>query len=243
VYRYHWHPSSPRPIAVKGKERKKFGETWWGKKWINGVESIGDDKRMSRGRAYARAEKVYDIKLSSGKIAAKVEGNSGNYSIHINFQKYSNKEWDRILSKIRSNPAIFGRMINNELPENLDNVCSCKLLPENMEAECSCPDYENPCKHIAALYYTLADEIDCAPQILFLLRGLEFEKLKSALLSEDVGLEKKIKTTRRIAKRRIQKKNISTQATFLERELNKRNETMKKGLRRKKVLLKKRKGK
>jgi hypothetical protein len=37
----------------------------------------------------------------------------------------------------------------------------------DLETECSCPDYANPCKHIAAVYYLLGEEFDRDPFLLF----------------------------------------------------------------------------
>ena len=51
------------------------------------------------------------------------------------------------------------------------------FVPKKFNAECSCPDYANPCKHIAAVFYTLADEIDYEPMLLFKLRGMSKESL------------------------------------------------------------------
>jgi superfamily II DNA or RNA helicase len=42
-----------------------------------------------------------------------------------------------------------------------------------MERHCNCPDYGDPCKHMAALYYVIAREIDNDPHTLFRLRGLD----------------------------------------------------------------------
>ncbi|HOV38401.1 MAG TPA: DEAD/DEAH box helicase, partial [Spirochaetales bacterium] len=59
------------------------------------------------------------------------------------------------------------------------------LLPRNwsrLERRCSCPDYGDPCKHMAAVYYTLAREIDQNPFGIFLLRGLD---LKAAFSLEE----------------------------------------------------------
>lgn len=36
-----------------------------------------------------------------------------------------------------------------------------------MEATCSCPDYAVPCKHIAAIIYLFANEIDKNPFLVF----------------------------------------------------------------------------
>ena len=49
------------------------------------------------------------------------------------------------------------------------------LLPRNwneISAQCSCPDWANPCKRLAAVYYIIGNEIDKNPFILFNLKGI-----------------------------------------------------------------------
>jgi uncharacterized Zn finger protein len=47
--------------------------------------------------------------------------------------------------------------------------------------ECSCPDYSNPCKHIAAVYYLLGEQFDQDPFLIFTLRGRTRERVIEAL--------------------------------------------------------------
>ena len=47
--------------------------------------------------------------------------------------------------------------------------------------DCSCPDWSNPCKHIAAVYYLLAEQFDCDPFLIFKLRGRTKEQIIEAL--------------------------------------------------------------
>src|SRR5688572_28735700 len=46
---------------------------------------------------------------------------------------------------------------------------------------CSCPDWAVPCKHVAAVHYALAAELDRDPFLLFRLRGRTREELTAAL--------------------------------------------------------------
>ena len=46
-----------------------------------------------------------------------------------------------------------------------------------MTTRCSCPDYANPCKHIAAVFCLLGEEIARHPAALLALRGVEIEEL------------------------------------------------------------------
>ncbi len=44
-----------------------------------------------------------------------------------------------------------------------------------------CPDWSNPCKHVAAVYYLLGEEFDRDPFLLFVLRGTTREELVAQL--------------------------------------------------------------
>jgi uncharacterized Zn finger protein len=178
---YDFPKAAPRPKAALGKERKKFGETRWGKKWVEVLSKYEHDQRMSRGRAYARANKVKKLKMQSGKILAKVNGSLGNYNVEIKFKTHSNRDWQKIIDKIRCTPLLIGKLLNNEMPEELETVTGYSFIPTSFSSRCSCPDYANPCKHIAAVFYTLADEIDFNPMSLFLLRGMCAQEIFSRM--------------------------------------------------------------
>jgi uncharacterized Zn finger protein len=68
--------------------------------------------------------------------------------------------------------------------ETLATSAGVPLFPaksHDLQTECSCPDWSNPCKHIAAVYYLLAEQFDRDPFLLFRLRGLEREALFARL--------------------------------------------------------------
>lgn len=60
------------------------------------------------------------------------------------------------------------------------------LFPQSatdIETKCSCPDYANPCKHIAAVYYLLGERFDEDPFLIFALRGRTQQQMLDALRS------------------------------------------------------------
>jgi hypothetical protein len=75
------------------------------------------------------------------------------------------------------------------MPHEMDEVfrgAGASLFPEqyrDLETECSCPDWSNPCKHIAAVYYLLGEEFDRDPFLIFRMRGMTREEFL-ALLGE-----------------------------------------------------------
>jgi len=78
------------------------------------------------------------------------------------------------------------------MPADIEEVFKAEglaLFPKthgDLKTECSCPDYSNPCKHIAAVYYLLGEAFDRDPFLMFRLRGMEREALL-AQLGEAVG--------------------------------------------------------
>ena len=70
-------------------------------------------------------------------------------------------------------------------------VVTQSLLPRNRQdfklTDCSCPDYANPCKHIAGVYFRLARQLDHDPFLLFELRGLSRERLRATLAKTPLG--------------------------------------------------------
>jgi uncharacterized Zn finger protein len=64
------------------------------------------------------------------------------------------------------------------------------LLPhssKDFKTKCSCPDYANPCKHIAGVYYLVASQLDNNPFLLFELRGLSKAELQAKLADSPLG--------------------------------------------------------
>jgi uncharacterized Zn finger protein len=75
------------------------------------------------------------------------------------------------------------KLLAGEMPADIEKVfedAGVSLFPaklRDLETDCSCPDWSNPCKHIAAVYYLLGEEFDRDPFLLFRLRGLGREEM------------------------------------------------------------------
>ena len=77
------------------------------------------------------------------------------------------------------------------MPQDIEDVfkkVKLSLFPEKLKdltTNCSCPDWSNPCKHIAAVYYLIGEEFDRDPFLLFRLRGLGRDELLARLGSSE----------------------------------------------------------
>lgn len=171
--------------------RKSFGKTWWGNAWVKAMERIDyNTNRLPRGRRYANNGSVKAIDIKDGEIFGKVQGSMPRpYNIKISLKRFNNSQVKQIKEIIASNPAIVSELSLGKLPESILTILDGQeihIFPQNwkdMSADCSCPDWANPCKHLAAVYYIIANEIDKNPFLIFNLKGVSTESL-----TESAGL-------------------------------------------------------
>ncbi|MBM4307293.1 MAG: hypothetical protein FJ115_03755 [Deltaproteobacteria bacterium] len=187
--------SVPREAKGGIKAQSKhgtFGESWWAKRWIAVLESFNIGARLGRGRSYARRGQVLSIEIEKGEVLAKVQGSRPKpYHIKLEIKTLSVSDW-RKLAKILSGQAIFSaKLLMGEMPLDIEKVfreAGLSLFPEkpkDLKTACSCPDWSNPCKHIAAVYYLLAEEFERDPFLIFKLRGMNREDLIHMLSGTD----------------------------------------------------------
>lgn len=202
----YWDYFERKPAReVKGgikaqSKRGAFGESWWAKRWIAVLESFDIGARLSRGRSYARRGQVVSIDLAEGSVKAKVQGSSPKpYNISIKVKALPEADW-RKLAQALSRQAIFAaRLLAGEMPQEIEEAFTSvglSLFPEklrDLETSCSCPDWSNPCKHVAAVYYLLGEEFDRDPFLIFKLRGMSRERLFK-LLGASAGESSAAKT-------------------------------------------------
>lgn len=181
----------PRPVAdgLKARSRRgDFSRTWWGKRWIEALEGFGWETRLSRGRSYARRGQVADLEVTDGQVRAKVQGSRPKpYDVTIGLRPLAVPQWEAALQALAGQAAYAAQLLAGELPAEIDAIfagAGASLFPEKSQdliMDCSCPDWAVPCKHVAAVHYLLAEEIDREPFLLFALRGRDREAVTAAL--------------------------------------------------------------
>ncbi|HEY9657394.1 MAG TPA: SWIM zinc finger family protein [Allocoleopsis sp.] len=180
----------------------QFSRSWWGKKFIEALEEFTDSGRLSRGRSYAKNDKVKSFEIKGEHVTAKVRGSVNPYfgvykeplyTTTIEFKPISAAKWAAAIALISSKASLISRLLLKEIPDNIEDsfaTLGLNLLPHSRKdftSQCSCPDWENPCKHIAGVYYLVAAELDRDPFLLFELRGLSREDLLKELAKSPLG--------------------------------------------------------
>jgi uncharacterized Zn finger protein len=180
----------------------QFSRTWWGQRFIEALEQFTDSARLGRGRSYARGGRILDYKLVNGTVTAKVRGSINPYfgvykepiyNTSIKIKAITPAEWTKVIRQIGSRADLVTKLLMNEMPDRIDDAFASldlHLLPHSERdfvTKCSCPDYANPCKHIAGVYYLLASDLDRDPFVMFELRGLSRDDLHAELARSPLG--------------------------------------------------------
>ena len=193
-YESYWHSYEPtRPIEVEDgikarSKRGKFVQTWWADRWIKALTPLMDSARLSRGRSYARRGQVIDIQVTPGQVHSRVQGSRPKpYKVTIQLQPLSDRQWETVLDALAEQAIFAAQLLSGEMPPNVEEIFEAVRVPlfpakrGDLQTDCSCPDWANPCKHIAAVYYLLGERFDQDPFLLFELRGRDKEAIIAGL--------------------------------------------------------------
>jgi uncharacterized Zn finger protein len=194
-----WWPPPSKPITVEGglqtrSRRGRIGDTWWSQRFITVLETFGIGSRLQRGKRYARTGQVLAMEVTTGQVKATVQGSRTKpYRVFIETDVLTASEWEAVESVMAASAVFAARLLADEMPEEIEEAfadSSVSLFPssaDELDSACSCPDWENPCKHIAAVYYLLAEAFDADPFLIFAWRGLMKEDLLNGLRARRHG--------------------------------------------------------
>jgi hypothetical protein len=126
--------------------------------------------------------------VEEGEVSARVQGSRARpYTVSIGVTVLDDADWARVVEAMASQAVFLARLLAGEMPHEIEDAFAAtglSLFPataDDLDTDCSCPDWENPCKHIAAVYYLLAEAFDRDPFLIFAWRGRPRERLLTEL--------------------------------------------------------------
>jgi len=195
-YRY-FPPSTPKAAkgGIKAQSRRgAFGASWWAKRWIAVLESFPIGARLDRGRSYARRGQVLDLEIDKGAVSAKVQGSRRTpYRVEIGIKPLPRATWRQVMKTLSAQFGYAAQLLAGEMPQDIEAAfesAGASLFParqQDLQTQCSCPDWSNPCKHVAAVFYLLGEEFHRDPFLIFKLRGLDRAELMEFLGGAQAG--------------------------------------------------------
>lgn len=172
------------PLSVRGGIRAQNPHSghlrvWWSRRWTEMLENFRLGARLGRGRSYAVSGQVSTLSIQPGCVSASVQGTSSEpYESVLRFQCVSGDAKAHIVAALRRRPVWVARLLVGDLPFEVEPLFlaeGCPLFPQrapDLVSRCTCPDWANPCKHLAAVYFLLGETITKNPLLLLNLRGV-----------------------------------------------------------------------
>ncbi len=184
-------PARSRLAGRLSRSRTGFGKTWWGRAWVEALESTArlDPNRLPRGRTYARNGAVSALEVVHGEVRARVQGSHFEpYHVRLRVRPFSSEEWERATRTLATTASHVAALVDGVIPGGVEAELrkqSLSLLPGpgELSPQCSCPDWAVPCKHAAAVCYLVADLLDADPFVVFALRGRGRDHVLASLRS------------------------------------------------------------
>lgn len=172
-------PRLPAKDGIKARSaRGEIGETWWSQRFIAALKQVADAGRLTRGRSYARSGQVMDLRVQPGAVTARVQGSRTlPYVVSIQLTPFTDAEWGRAEEALADQALFLAALLAGEMPRDVEQAFAAaglSLFPSRaaeLDSDCSCPDWTNPCKHVAATYYILAEAFDADPFLVLAWRG------------------------------------------------------------------------
>lgn len=144
--------------------------------------------RLSRGRSYARKGQVISLEVVPGQVRSTVQGSRARpYKITIGLAPFTPLVWARAEIALSEQALPAAKLLAGDVPPELEDIfadAGAPLFPQqvdDLDQSCSCPDWEVPCKHLAATFYLLAEAFDDDPFLILRWRGREREALLTRL--------------------------------------------------------------
>lgn len=198
----HWQrfpESVPLPVEdglATTRQRGAMAQHWWSKRFTDVLDSYGLGARMRRGRRYARQGQVMTLQVDAGLIAAQVQGSRPTpYLVSVRLSEVSDAQWAAIEEELSSRAGLVAALLAGEVPDELLDVfatAGVPLLPDrwvDLRASCTCPDAASPCKHLAAVLYVFADQLERDPWLLLQWRGRSRTEIVDLLRTSEPSTE------------------------------------------------------
>ncbi len=183
-----------KPIRVEGgiraqSTRGAIGESWWSQRFIAVLESFeGLGGRLGRGRSYARAGQVLDLRIGPGRVTSTVQGSRAvPYRVEIGLAAFDGPTWTAIEHAMAAQALFLARLLAGDMPTQIEEAFAAAGAPlfprrrQDLRMSCSCPDPSVVCKHLAATFYLLAEAFDADPFQILHWRGRDRETLLANL--------------------------------------------------------------
>lgn len=130
-----------------------------------------------------RSNTVLDLKITKGKVVAKVQGSRATpYIVDIQIDPLEAVKWEKVTTLCNNRIDSLEQLVDGKFPKELEVLFQDRKYgmfpsPKEIHFDCSCPDWASMCKHVSAVLYGIGARLDDHPMLFFELRGLDGQEL------------------------------------------------------------------
>ncbi|MDO5076548.1 hypothetical protein [Corynebacterium sp.] len=140
-----------------------------------------DERRISRGRTYARDGHVTRVELGSGIITGYVRGSQSEpFFVQLRLPPCDAASVTDVMERLRALPNGLQDVLAGQVPSAWIRTLIAHGA-DQIDVRCSCPDRALVCKHAIALGEVVAERIHEKPEQVFWLRGVDVRRLLAPL--------------------------------------------------------------
>jgi uncharacterized Zn finger protein len=135
------------------------------------------------------------LAVKAGRLEARVQGSRATpYRVSVRSEAASKAQWRSLELLFATRLGWAAQLLAGEVPANLEAAfaeAGVALFPRrwgDLQVRCGCPDDAEPCKHIAAVLYVFAQQLDGDPWLLLAWHGRDRQTLLQALQKGPAGV-------------------------------------------------------
>jgi uncharacterized Zn finger protein len=173
-----------KPVQLLGKT---IAQGFWGLNWVNHIENLyGQNEPIKRAIAFARNDQIFHLDIGAGLAEAAIFGQvqlkkcpfPSIFHVTIKIKPLSKERLQKIIGRIGGYLPSLKDLLSGDLPYKMVEAFLDPqegLLPSlgEIESHCTCGKAYKPCVHLAGALYGMANRLDKAPELFFLLRKID----------------------------------------------------------------------
>ena len=172
----------PRLTRVTGARARST--TWWGRALVRSFEELAlqaDD--LAGARSLARSGRLGAVVVLEAMASVVVDPATPTpLMAQVKVDRLDREEWTGFAREAAREAGFAAALEAGDLPAELvehADEAGVEVLPGpgDIDTACECDAWSQPCRHVLALLYQLAWQVDTDPYVMLLLRGRTREDL------------------------------------------------------------------
>ncbi|HLY30795.1 MAG TPA: hypothetical protein VKQ36_07185 [Ktedonobacterales bacterium] len=164
-------------------------------RWRALIENAGlERQRLRLGQNIIRNNKIVRAMVAPARIEILVAGSYwDSYAARVEAPAFPDSVWDAAIEALSQDTTTLAHLFSGQLTSQVEAVfdtLGAPLFPATLaefDSGCSCRNSEQPCKHLIALHYFFADQLQRTPFLIFTFRGRVHDELIKLIRAEWVA--------------------------------------------------------